>query len=157
MISGTGYTSLAHLTRLPLDKLKIDQSFIAPLPGDSGAAAITRAIIEMAHGLGLQVSAEGVRQPAQRELLAAWGCDELQGELIGEPMAVRRLRAVAAAAPHSDREPMSPMTDAPTPLQQLIARQIADAGGWLPFDRFMALALYARASAITAATARSSA
>jgi len=85
---GTGYTSLAHLTRLPLDKLKIDQSFIAPLPGDSGAAAITRAIIEMAHGLGLQVSAEGVRQPAQRELLAAWGCDELQGELIGEPMAV---------------------------------------------------------------------
>ncbi len=84
---GTGYTSLAHLTQLPLDKLKIDQSFVAKLPEDGGAAAITRAIIQMARGLGLHVSAEGVRNSAQRRLLADWGCDELQGELIGPPMA----------------------------------------------------------------------
>ena len=83
---GTGYTSLAHLTRLPLDKLKIDQSFVAALPGDSGSAAITRAIIQMALGLGLKVSAEGVRNEAQRDLLLQWGCQGLQGELIGEPM-----------------------------------------------------------------------
>ncbi len=83
---GTGYTSLAHLTQLPLDKLKIDQSFVAKLPGDSGAVAITRAIVQMAAGLGLHVSAEGVRNQAQWDLLAGWGCDELQGEMIGEPM-----------------------------------------------------------------------
>ena len=84
---GTGYTSLAHLTQLPLDKLKIDQSFVAKLPGDAGAVAITRAIVQMAAGLGLHVSAEGVRNQAQWDLLASWGCDELQGEMIGAPMA----------------------------------------------------------------------
>ena len=84
---GTGYTSLAHLTQLPLDKLKIDQSFVAKLPGDAGAVAITRAIVQMAAGLGLHVSAEGVRNQAQWDLLAGWGCDELQGEMIGAPMA----------------------------------------------------------------------
>ncbi|MCV2357075.1 EAL domain-containing protein [Paucibacter sp. B2R-40] len=86
---GTGYTSLAHLTRLPLDKLKIDQSFVAPLPADKGAAAIVRAVIQMASGLGLQVSAEGVRSVAQRDLLLEWGCDGLQGEMIGEPMSAQ--------------------------------------------------------------------
>lgn len=86
---GTGYTSLAHLTRLPLDKLKIDQSFVAPLPADQGAAAIVRAVIQMAAGLGLQVSAEGVRNAAQRDLLTEWGCGGLQGELIGEPMSAQ--------------------------------------------------------------------
>ncbi|CAN5119000.1 hypothetical protein BH11PSE10_BH11PSE10_09290 [soil metagenome] len=83
---GTGYTSLAHLTQLPLDKLKIDQSFVAKLPDDAGAVAITRAIVQMAAGLGLHVSAEGVRNRAQWDLLAGWGCHELQGEMIGEPM-----------------------------------------------------------------------
>lgn len=90
---GTGYTSLAHLTQLPLDKLKIDQSFVAKLPGDVGAAAITRAIVQMAAGLGLHVSAEGVRSRAQWELLAQWGCDELQGELIAAPMPVAAFEA----------------------------------------------------------------
>jgi len=83
---GTGYTSLAHLTELPLDKLKIDQSFVARLPDDVGAQAITRAIVQMAVGLGLTVTAEGVRSAAQWQLLAGWGCQQLQGELIGTPM-----------------------------------------------------------------------
>lgn len=86
---GTGYTSLSHLTRLPLDKLKIDQSFVAPLPADQGAAAIVQAVIQMAKGLGLQVSAEGVRTQAQRDLLVEWACDGLQGEMIGEPMSAQ--------------------------------------------------------------------
>ncbi|HEY1091699.1 MAG TPA: EAL domain-containing protein, partial [Burkholderiaceae bacterium] len=84
---GTGHTSMAHLTQLPLDKLKIDQSFVAKLPDDKGAFAISRAIVQMAKGLGLKVTAEGLRNRAQWELLAEWGCDELQGELIGPPMA----------------------------------------------------------------------
>jgi len=90
---GTGYTSLAHLTQLPLDKLKIDQSFVAKLPSDKGAAAITRAIIQMAAGLGLHVSAEGVRNAAQWDQLAGWGCEELQGEMIGAPMAAADFEA----------------------------------------------------------------
>jgi diguanylate cyclase (GGDEF)-like protein/PAS domain S-box-containing protein len=83
---GTGYTSLAHLTELPLDKLKIDQGFTARLPDDVGAQAITRAIVQMAVGLGLTVTAEGVRTAAQWQLLAGWGCQQLQGELVGLPM-----------------------------------------------------------------------
>lgn len=83
---GTGHTALAHLTRLPLDKLKIDQSFIAGLPSTRGAMAVTQAILQMARGLGLKVGAEGVRDREQWELLQAWGCDELQGEFVANPM-----------------------------------------------------------------------
>jgi diguanylate cyclase (GGDEF)-like protein len=90
---GTGYTSLAHLTELPLDKLKIDQSFVARLPDDVGAQAITRAIVQMAVGLGLTVTAEGVRSAAQWQLLASWGCQQLQGELVGAPMPAAEFEA----------------------------------------------------------------
>ncbi len=90
---GTGYTSLAHLTQLPLDKLKIDQSFVARLPDDLGAQAITRAIVQMAVGLGLTVTAEGVRSEAQWHLLAGWGCQQFQGEFVGAPMAMAEFEA----------------------------------------------------------------
>lgn len=90
---GTGYTSLAHLTELPLDKLKIDQSFVARLPDDVGAQAITRAIVQMAVGLGLTVTAEGVRTAAQWQLLAGWGCQQFQGELVGAPMPAAEFEA----------------------------------------------------------------
>ncbi|MFT7722911.1 MAG: EAL domain-containing protein [Roseateles sp.] len=94
---GTGYTSLAHLTELPLDKLKIDQSFVARLPGDPGAQAITRAIVQMAVGLGLTVAAEGVRSAAQWQLLAGWGCQQMQGERVGLPMASAEFEAWVGA------------------------------------------------------------
>jgi len=90
---GTGYTSLAHLTELPLDKLKIDQGFVARLPDDVGAQAITRAIVQMAVGLGLTVTAEGVRTAAQWQLLAGWGCQQFQGELVGAPMPTAEFEA----------------------------------------------------------------
>jgi diguanylate cyclase (GGDEF)-like protein/PAS domain S-box-containing protein len=90
---GTGYTSLAHLTELPLDKLKIDQGFVARLPDDVGAQAITRAIVQMAVGLGLTVTAEGVRTAAQWQLLAGWGCQQFQGELVGAPMPAAEFEA----------------------------------------------------------------
>ena len=90
---GTGYTSLAHLTELPLDKLKIDQSFVGRLPDDVGAQAITRAIVQMAVGLGLTVTAEGVRNAAQWELLSSWGCQQFQGELVGAPMSAADFEA----------------------------------------------------------------
>ena len=78
---GTGYTSLQHLKQLPLDRLKIDRSFVVDLPGDAGSAAIANAIIQMGHGLGLQVLAEGVETAAQRDHLLAQGCDAQQGLL----------------------------------------------------------------------------
>jgi diguanylate cyclase (GGDEF)-like protein/PAS domain S-box-containing protein len=83
---GTGYSSLAHLKELPIDKMKIDRSFVLGLPGDSDSAAIARAIVQMARGLGLAVIAEGVETDAQRSFLARLDCDELQGTLIGEPL-----------------------------------------------------------------------
>jgi EAL domain-containing protein (putative c-di-GMP-specific phosphodiesterase class I) len=83
---GTGYTSLGHLKSLPLDRLKIDRSFVRDLPGDSGSAAIARAIIQMGHGLDLQVVAEGVETAAQRNWLLEQGCDAKQGFFGGEPM-----------------------------------------------------------------------
>jgi diguanylate cyclase (GGDEF)-like protein/PAS domain S-box-containing protein len=83
---GTGYTSLAHLKDLPLHRLKIDRSFVAGLPEDTGSMAIARAIVQMGHGLGLQVVAEGVETLAQREAVQAMGCDALQGHLLAHPM-----------------------------------------------------------------------
>ncbi|HZT56627.1 MAG TPA: EAL domain-containing protein, partial [Burkholderiaceae bacterium] len=79
---GTGYSSLRHLKELPIDKVKIDRSFIHDLPDNGDSAAITRAIIQMGRNLGMTVIAEGVETEAQRAFLAAHGCDELQGLLI---------------------------------------------------------------------------
>jgi diguanylate cyclase (GGDEF)-like protein/PAS domain S-box-containing protein len=83
---GTGYTSLAHLKTLPVDRLKIDRSFVEGLPTDPRAEALTRAIIDMAHGLEMQVVAEGVETEAQARWLANQRCDEVQGFYFGEPM-----------------------------------------------------------------------
>ncbi|HVB49186.1 MAG TPA: EAL domain-containing protein, partial [Burkholderiales bacterium] len=83
---GTGYSSLAYLKRFPVDKLKIDRSFIADLPGDRDAKAIIAAIIGMAHALGLQVVAEGVETEAQMEFLQSSRCEFIQGFLAGGPM-----------------------------------------------------------------------
>lgn len=94
---GTGHTALAHLTQLPLDKLKIDQSFVRGLPDDSGSIAVTRAILQMAKGLGLRVGAEGVSSRSQLEVLTDWGCDEVQGEWIAAPMSAPDFAAWVAA------------------------------------------------------------
>ena len=84
---GTGYTSLALLKHLPVDRLKIDRSFVIDLPGDAGSAAIAQAIVSLGKSLGLQVVAEGVETQAQREWVRAQGCDAEQGFIEGRPMA----------------------------------------------------------------------
>ncbi|TFW28987.1 putative bifunctional diguanylate cyclase/phosphodiesterase [Duganella callida] len=82
---GTGYSSMNYLKRFDVRALKIDKSFISGLPADSENAAITRAIIAMAHGLKMAVVAEGVETDAQLQLLEQYGCDMVQGYHLGHP------------------------------------------------------------------------
>jgi diguanylate cyclase (GGDEF)-like protein len=83
---GTGYSSLSQLKGLPLDNLKLDQSFVRGLPQDSDDLAICTAVIAMGRALGLKVIAEGVETPAQLAVLRALGCDVGQGYLFARPM-----------------------------------------------------------------------
>ena len=83
---GTGYSSLAYLKTFPLDRLKLDRAFVKDLPDDEDDRAIARAVIALGHNLGLEVLAEGVETPAQRDFLAETDCDVFQGYFYGRPM-----------------------------------------------------------------------
>ena len=82
---GTGYASLGYLQDLPFDKLKIDQSFVRRLGQDRRTEAIVRAVLQLGAGLGMTICAEGVERADQLAILQAYGCDEVQGFLIGYP------------------------------------------------------------------------
>jgi diguanylate cyclase (GGDEF)-like protein len=86
---GTGYSSLAYLGRFPVDTLKIDRAFIRELDLNGETLPIVRSIVQLAHGLGLCVVAEGVESEAQATLLAGEGCDEMQGFLFSRPIDAR--------------------------------------------------------------------
>jgi EAL domain-containing protein (putative c-di-GMP-specific phosphodiesterase class I) len=88
---GTGYSSLSYLQRYPIDKIKIDRSFIANLGVEGDADAVVSAIVRLALALRLDVIAEGVETEAQRLRLAAAGCGDIQGYLFGKPMSLESL------------------------------------------------------------------
>ncbi len=88
---GTGYSSLAYLKRLPVDELKIDKSFVMGLVRDRDDAAIVRATIDLAHHMGLAVTAEGVEEASVLETLRRLGCDQAQGNFISPPLPVAAL------------------------------------------------------------------
>src|SRR5262249_2255429 len=97
---GTGYSSLSYLTRLPLDQIKIDRSFVRNLPDSPNDAIVVQTIITMSRSLGFSAIAEGVETQAQREFLERNGCPIWQGFLLGRPVCVtafERLLRVAEA------------------------------------------------------------
>jgi EAL domain-containing protein (putative c-di-GMP-specific phosphodiesterase class I) len=83
---GTGYSSLSYLKRFPVDRLKVDQSFVHDITTDSDNATIARTIISLGHNLGLKVVAEGVETAEQVEFLRQNHCDEMQGYYFGRPV-----------------------------------------------------------------------
>ncbi len=110
---GTGYSSLAYLQRLPLDQLKIDQSFVKALPEDGNSASIIRAICALASSLKLEVIAEGVETDEQYRALLGMGCQSFQGYLFGRPMPVEELERLMAAGVEGECRVLAPCAAVP--------------------------------------------
>ena len=90
---GTGYSSLMQLHQLPFTEIKIDRSFIAGIGRRADSGVIVKTVIDLAHALGMSVTAEGIEKPEQLELLCELGCDLGQGYLLSPPMAAAELPA----------------------------------------------------------------
>jgi FixJ family two-component response regulator len=116
---GTGFSSLNYLKRLPVDKIKIDRSFVQEVISDRHDAAITRGIISMAHHLDLKVIAEGVETESQVAFLKKSRCDEFQGYYFAKPMPLAQLQSFLRN-PHEQHRQQSPAQESSSPPQILL-------------------------------------
>ena len=114
---GTGYSSLAYLWRFPFDKVKIDRSFTQGLGSDPKVALIVRSIVTLAHSMEIRVNAEGVETSAQLDALQRYGCDELQGYLLGRPVPAGTLHHRGAVQAPPERP-----APRPSALQDLVTQ-----------------------------------
>jgi len=101
---GSGYSSLTYLQAFPFDKIKIDRAFIMNLGRNPQSAAIVRAVINLGHGLGVSIVAEGVETQEQLDFLVAEDCDAVQGYFIGRPAPIQQYAALVGAAAAHDAE-----------------------------------------------------
>jgi diguanylate cyclase (GGDEF)-like protein len=100
---GTGYSSLTYLQKFPVDKIKVDRAFVHNLDTDAASDAIVQAIVDLARAMGVEVTAEGVETPTQRDALKRIGCDELQGFLLSRPLTAEELDGLLAGPSASKR------------------------------------------------------
>ncbi|MCH9020480.1 MAG: EAL domain-containing protein [Proteobacteria bacterium] len=101
---GTGFSSMNYLKQFPLDRLKIDQSFVRDVLTSEEDAGITKAIIQLGHSLGLKVIAEGVETERQLVFLRVWGCDEAQGYYFSRPILPEKMAAMLEAQANETQE-----------------------------------------------------
>ncbi|WP_068315084.1 putative bifunctional diguanylate cyclase/phosphodiesterase [Polycladidibacter hongkongensis] len=101
---GTGFASLSYLRRFPLDRIKIDRSFVSGAPTSQSLAAIVRTVIALGKALGMEVVAEGVETPEELAFLQKEGCNEVQGFLLGRPSAQPRIRETNLSPDWHDNE-----------------------------------------------------
>jgi len=91
---GTGYSSLSYLNKLPVDSLKIDQSFLRGLQEPEGSLPVVQSIVRLAHGMNLTVVAEGVETAAELDLVRVLGCDKVQGHVYGPSLCQEEAEAL---------------------------------------------------------------
>jgi EAL domain-containing protein (putative c-di-GMP-specific phosphodiesterase class I) len=96
---GSGYSSLSYLRDLPIDEVKLDRNFIAPVTSDARAAAVAQAVIDLTHDLGATVVAEGIEDASTADWLREHGCDVGQGYLFGRPVEPGRIGGLADKDP----------------------------------------------------------
>jgi len=96
-----GYSSLGYIKHLPLDGIKIDRTFVSGVASDTHDAAIVSAIVGLAHGLGIRVTAEGIENAEQLETLKKFACDEGQGYLLGRPTDARDIETRLLGEPEA--------------------------------------------------------
>jgi EAL domain-containing protein (putative c-di-GMP-specific phosphodiesterase class I) len=105
---GSGYSNLGYLQRFPLDKLKIDKSFVAALGSSANGGVIIQAIVALGRALGLSVLVEGVETEQQRVLLRLAGCDEMQGFLFARPAPAKAIDRLLVQAKHGGVRALPP-------------------------------------------------